>query len=106
MKSGNIFLRLLCLDLLVEEARLDARTHFQQRAHLKVRGHYCLEADLLTANVKKWMFPLKCFFFGDEGLHTDFACLMFRHLVNKPTKERILEVEFFIYFINFFDDQV
>ena len=39
--------------------------------------------------------PLKCFFFfRDEGLHTDFACLMFRHLVNKPTKERILEVEF------------
>ena len=48
---------------------------------------------------------VKIFFFRDEGLHTDFACLMFRHLVNKPTKERILEVEFFIYFINFFDDQ-
>jgi len=28
----------------------------------------------------------------DEGLHTDFACLMFRHLANKPTKERILEI--------------
>ncbi|KAL8560737.1 hypothetical protein ACOMHN_046420 [Nucella lapillus] len=25
----------------------------------------------------------------DEGLHCDFACLMFRHLVNKPSQERI-----------------
>merc|ERR1712241_248636 len=28
----------------------------------------------------------------DEGLHTDFACLLFKHLVNKPSKERILEI--------------
>lgn len=28
----------------------------------------------------------------DEGLHTDFACLMFKHLVNKPSKERVLEI--------------
>merc|ERR1712025_1284976 len=27
-----------------------------------------------------------------EGLHTDFACLMFRHLVNKPSQERIYEI--------------
>ncbi|CAG0897268.1 unnamed protein product [Darwinula stevensoni] len=25
----------------------------------------------------------------DEGLHCDFACLMFKHLVHKPTEERI-----------------
>lgn len=28
----------------------------------------------------------------DEGLHTDFACLMFKHLVNKPSQERIYEI--------------
>lgn len=28
----------------------------------------------------------------DEGLHCDFACLMFKHLVQKPTKERIIEI--------------
>merc|ERR1712109_174047 len=28
----------------------------------------------------------------DEGLHTDFACLMFHHLVNKPSEERITEI--------------
>merc|ERR1712096_155095 len=28
----------------------------------------------------------------DEGLHCDFACLMFRHLVNKPSQDRVLEV--------------
>ncbi|CAH0592148.1 unnamed protein product [Chrysodeixis includens] len=28
----------------------------------------------------------------DEGLHTDFACLMFRHLVQKPSKERVLHI--------------
>jgi len=28
----------------------------------------------------------------DEGLHTDFACLMYRHLVNKPSVERIYEI--------------
>lgn len=28
----------------------------------------------------------------DEGLHTDFACLMFRHLVQKPSKERVLNI--------------
>lgn len=25
----------------------------------------------------------------DEGLHCDFACLMFKHLVNKPTEETV-----------------
>lgn len=28
----------------------------------------------------------------DEGLHTDFACLMYRHLENKPTVERVYEI--------------
>lgn len=28
----------------------------------------------------------------DEGLHCDFACLMFRHLQQKPPKERIVEI--------------
>merc|ERR1712212_243627 len=28
----------------------------------------------------------------DEGLHTDFACLMYKHLVNKPSKQRILSI--------------
>lgn len=28
----------------------------------------------------------------DEGLHTDFACLMFKHLVQKPSVEEITEI--------------
>ncbi|XP_067144109.1 ribonucleoside-diphosphate reductase subunit M2 B isoform X2 [Centruroides vittatus] len=28
----------------------------------------------------------------DEGLHCDFACLMFSHLINKPSKERIIKI--------------
>jgi len=28
----------------------------------------------------------------DEGLHTDFACLMYRYLSNRPTTERIYEI--------------
>merc|ERR1712070_342561 len=28
----------------------------------------------------------------DEGLHCDFACLMFRHLVNKPSQDRVYEI--------------
>jgi ribonucleoside-diphosphate reductase subunit M2 len=28
----------------------------------------------------------------DEGLHCDFACLMFSHLVNKPSQDRIYEI--------------
>ena len=28
----------------------------------------------------------------DEGLHCDFACLMFKHLVQRPSKERIIEI--------------
>jgi len=28
----------------------------------------------------------------DEGLHTDFACLMFKHLINKPTEERVVGI--------------
>lgn len=28
----------------------------------------------------------------DEGLHCDFACLMYKHLVQKPPKERVLEI--------------
>jgi len=28
----------------------------------------------------------------DEGLHCDFACLMYRHLANKPSKERVYTI--------------
>jgi len=28
----------------------------------------------------------------DEGLHRDFACLLFQHLNNKPNNERIEEI--------------
>lgn len=28
----------------------------------------------------------------DEGLHCDFACLMFKHVVQKPSKDRIIEI--------------
>lgn len=28
----------------------------------------------------------------DEGLHCDFACLMFKHLVQKPSNERVIEI--------------
>lgn len=28
----------------------------------------------------------------DEGLHTDFACLMFKHLVQKPSRELVLQI--------------
>ncbi|XP_053855794.1 ribonucleoside-diphosphate reductase subunit M2 B isoform X2 [Vidua macroura] len=28
----------------------------------------------------------------DEGLHCDFACLMFHYLVNKPSEERVCEI--------------
>ena len=28
----------------------------------------------------------------DEGLHTDFACLMFKHLVQRPSEKRIEEI--------------
>lgn len=27
-----------------------------------------------------------------QGLHTDFACLMFKHLVQKPSKARVLHI--------------
>merc|ERR1711941_148438 len=29
----------------------------------------------------------------DEGLHTDFACLMFKHVVNRPSQDHILRIE-------------
>lgn len=28
----------------------------------------------------------------DEGLHCDFACLMYNHLINKPTQDRVYEI--------------
>uniref|UniRef100_A0A663F0T7 Ribonucleoside-diphosphate reductase subunit M2 n=1 Tax=Aquila chrysaetos chrysaetos TaxID=223781 RepID=A0A663F0T7_AQUCH len=28
----------------------------------------------------------------DEGLHCDFACLMFKHLIRKPSEERVKEI--------------
>jgi ribonucleotide reductase beta subunit family protein with ferritin-like domain len=28
----------------------------------------------------------------DEGMHTDFACLLYRHLNNKLSNERIIEI--------------
>merc|ERR1712193_258465 len=35
----------------------------------------------------------------DEGLHTDFACLMFKHLVNKPSQERVTQMVTYIQFV-------
>lgn len=28
----------------------------------------------------------------DEGLHTEFACLLYKHIANKLSNERILEI--------------
>jgi len=28
----------------------------------------------------------------DEGLHCDFACLMFKHIVKKPSQERVIQI--------------
>lgn len=28
----------------------------------------------------------------DEGLHTDFACLLFSHLKNRPSKQRVQDI--------------
>ena len=28
----------------------------------------------------------------DEGMHTDFTCLLYKHLNNKISNERILEI--------------
>ncbi|XP_051157716.1 ribonucleoside-diphosphate reductase subunit M2 B [Leptopilina boulardi] len=28
----------------------------------------------------------------DEGLHCDFACLMFKHIIQKPSKERVISI--------------
>lgn len=28
----------------------------------------------------------------DEGLHTDFACLLYKHVVNKLPKERVYQI--------------
>lgn len=28
----------------------------------------------------------------DEGLHCDFACLLYRHIVNKPTQQRVQDI--------------
>lgn len=28
----------------------------------------------------------------DEGMHTDFACLLYKHMNNKLTNERMLEI--------------
>lgn len=28
----------------------------------------------------------------DEGLHTDFACLLFQHLIHKPSEEAVKKI--------------
>jgi len=28
----------------------------------------------------------------DEGLHTEFACLLYRHIVNKVSQEKVYEI--------------
>lgn len=30
--------------------------------------------------------------FGFQGLHCDFACLMFKHLVNKPSEATVKKI--------------
>ncbi|KAK7018111.1 Ribonucleoside-diphosphate reductase subunit M2 B [Paramarasmius palmivorus] len=45
---------------------------------------------------KRGIMPGLCFsnelISRDEGLHTEFACLLFRHLVNRPTVEEVIDV--------------
>merc|ERR1712194_244461 len=45
---------------------------------------------------KRRLMPGLCFsnelISRDEGLHTDFACLLYSHLVNKLSKEKIYEI--------------
>lgn len=45
---------------------------------------------------KRGLMPGLCFsnelISRDEGLHTDFACLLFRKLVNKLPVERVAEI--------------
>lgn len=45
---------------------------------------------------KRGLMPGLCFsnelISRDEGLHCDFACLMFKHLIQKPSRERIIEI--------------
>ena len=61
------------------------------------RGFACKYAGM---NYKNWLI-LPCFLgltfsneliSRDEGLHTDFACLMYSHLKNKLTEERVLKI--------------
>merc|ERR1712173_346229 len=42
----------------------------------------------------------------DEGLHTDFACLMFHHLKAKPSESRIKEIVCEAVKTNFFEKRV
>ena len=45
---------------------------------------------------KRGMMPGLCFsnelISRDEGMHTDFACLLYRHLNNKLSDERIIQI--------------
>lgn len=37
-----------------------------------------------------WAVTGVCYWF--QGLHCDFACLMFKHLVNKPSAETVTKI--------------
>lgn len=49
----------------------------------------CIQTLLFTIFVMWLLYNLNVI---SQGLHTDFACLMFKHLVQKPSKELVLKI--------------
>ena len=55
--------------------------------HRVIEKNQCICANFAVRNV------LSCWSLcGVQGLHTDFACLLFTYIVNRPSQERIYEI--------------
>lgn len=85
--GGNFLLRIFCCHLLAEEEGCHAWADFQQWTDQQRWGQ--LSLFLLLISYHPIINSCSNVFISFQGLHCDFACLMFSHLVKKPSQEKI-----------------
>lgn len=88
-RGGYFLLGVLCSHLLAEEKRPDARPDLLQRAHQQRRGNRPARVVLQPCGCHGWRVLILC---SHQGLHCDFACLMFKHLVDKPSAQTVSDI--------------
>lgn len=91
---GHFLLWLICCHLLAEEKRAHAWPHLLQWTDKPGWGQMntsCIpwvEQNTVKALILIW----KCVLLFSQGLHCNFACLLYSYLLKKPSEDRVKDI--------------